>query len=277
MAFYTQVPATGSEITSTELILIASAESRGEIDPCDCPVQPLGGLPRRASLLREVRDSGHPAVLIELGEVFPPAYQMSNSFTWAAALGTAYGFMGYNLVVFGDEDLALGKAVLDRFQAAFVAENPYGKVAVPPKGGAGYSWIRFDAPTRDQQDLSLSFLVVWPPVNPSEIAVLLDRYHEQADMKIAVIHGNLVAAKGLLADSTFFDHIVVGDGSKFDEVRRINRTSVSGPGIRGRTLSFARLIYGSKNDWIVAGYRLVPVTPDYMDDVVISEVIHELH
>ncbi|MBD3336809.1 MAG: hypothetical protein GF355_14955 [Candidatus Eisenbacteria bacterium] len=245
--------------TPGDLIVIASAETRGEILPCDCPQQRVGGLAWRAALLEEVAGTGCPRILIELGEVFPPPDSLADPVRWAATVGTAYGRMGYDLIVLGEEDIRLGRQILDAFEEAFLEVRPTGVVARPSAGGAG-SMVSYIVSGPDTNG-GVACLVVWPPVDPALLAHWVRSETEPAQPSLVLLHSSLLHAKELAPALSGAALLAAGDGAQLPELKWMSGLPVSGPGARGRTLSFTRLSRVVGGVWSPVAHMLIPVAP----------------
>jgi hypothetical protein len=250
------------------LLVIASAETRGELEPCNCPEKPFGGLARRAGLLREVSSSGAPAFVVELGEVFPDSDRMDDPFLWATKLGRAYGEMGYDLVVLGDEDARLGAEVLATFEQAYKEIRPGGGVLVaPPPEDEGFAVLSI---VTQRGSMPVLVIAIQPPADLPALRNTMEVLPRDGIPVVAVLHGSCNYAVGLTRALNGADLLVAGDGSAFESLRWIDALPMAGPGIRGRTLAFTRLVPHGDNDWVPASYRLVDVSPRYEADPVVE-------
>ena len=59
---------TGKEKISKEITFLVTTNVRSQLDPCGWKANPLGGLPRRATYIDQVRDSGVDPILIDAGD-----------------------------------------------------------------------------------------------------------------------------------------------------------------------------------------------------------------
>lgn len=83
-----------------------SNDMRGEIRSCGCAVNDYGGLGRRATFLRTVRDSAQAFVLVEGGGFF--GAELNYGIEKADLTLKSMAMMGYDAVVIGDADLGFG-------------------------------------------------------------------------------------------------------------------------------------------------------------------------
>jgi 2',3'-cyclic-nucleotide 2'-phosphodiesterase (5'-nucleotidase family) len=98
--------------------LLYSNDVLGEIEPCGCRVDPMGGLVRRSGLLERLKKEGKgPFVQVDGGDLlfetkdFPESLEKSRRLQ-AEALLEAYGRMGLDAFVPGEKDFALGLKTL---------------------------------------------------------------------------------------------------------------------------------------------------------------------
>jgi 2',3'-cyclic-nucleotide 2'-phosphodiesterase (5'-nucleotidase family) len=125
-------PPRGKQIT-----LLYSSNLNGDYEQCGCPVHPLGGVGRRATVLDRARADTDAALVLDAGDLFLPQ---------AAALGKppdpgeierrarllagAFGRMGTTALLPGERDLAIGLPLLRRLakqaHVPLLATNLYG-------------------------------------------------------------------------------------------------------------------------------------------------------
>jgi hypothetical protein len=195
---------------------------------------------------------------------------MSDPGLWARTMGQAYGLMGYDLVILGEDDLALGPNVVGAFVESLREVRPGAHVAVPGENAQG-----FEINVSRLEGVSLVSVVLWPPLDTRALEDALST-HAGADLRVGFLHGSVVHARGLLEKLGGLDLIVVGEGAKFDEVRWIEGVPSAGPGTRGRTLAFVRFARQGDGAWLPENYRLVDVGPEIGDDVELTYVVEEL-
>ena len=109
-----------------KLVLVASGETHAMLLPCDCPTEPGGGFAKRAFTISRMRDSDDVCLVdaggFSGGDLYDPYTEgrYVDSLRTMAAL-RAMGYMKYDAVCIGDDDLQYGAQWLAR--QAF-----YGKV-----------------------------------------------------------------------------------------------------------------------------------------------------
>lgn len=254
-----------------QLILVASAETRGQVSPCSCPHQPRGGLAHRGALLDEVSATAPLHIFVEQGDVFPGHRKMDDPLVWARTLGQAYGHMGYDLVILGEQDVSLGVDVVESFIRHFLRENPEGTVAYP-QDDSGFMILDLTLP-----QLEVACVVLWPPVDVGFLEESLLMMDPSPDLTLGFLDGSVVDARKLTRHLQSLDLLVVGDGAKFEEIQWTDGIPTAGPGTRGKTLSFARFSKGSSSlSWGLAAYRLIGVGDHLGADPGVGAIVEPL-
>ncbi|NLX05255.1 MAG: hypothetical protein GXY33_08930 [Phycisphaerae bacterium] len=121
------------QLRSAQLVLIYSASSRNNFEPCGCGGQYEGGLSRRATVFEEFRKINPNLVALDAGDLIAGA---SPSPTVALDhLGQAYHELGYDAILVGPEELTTGfgevRRIGEKQSLPFVLSN------VKPKDGPG--------------------------------------------------------------------------------------------------------------------------------------------
>jgi 2',3'-cyclic-nucleotide 2'-phosphodiesterase (5'-nucleotidase family) len=114
-----------------QIALLYSSNLDGKYAPCNCAVQPLGGLARRATVTARARAEADATLVVDAGDLFLP--QGSRAETERQANLVAAGIAGGGIDAFtpGEDDLAIGVPLLKKVTAAFkipvVSANLYGR------------------------------------------------------------------------------------------------------------------------------------------------------
>jgi 2',3'-cyclic-nucleotide 2'-phosphodiesterase (5'-nucleotidase family) len=128
-------PPRGKQIT-----LLYASNGDGDYEQCGCPVHPLGGIGRRATVIDRARAEADAALVLDAGDLFlpqrgnfvggklPDAGEIERR---ARLLSAAYGRIGTTAFLPAERDLALGLPLLRRLakQAGLplIAANLYGR------------------------------------------------------------------------------------------------------------------------------------------------------
>lgn len=98
-------PATAPRPQADSVTLLFTGHTNGNLEPCNCPGQSRGGLSRRKTLLDTLR-SGGPTVLLDNGNsVLLTPEPLADRAIW-----TGMGWLGYDAVAVGDQELDRGAA-----------------------------------------------------------------------------------------------------------------------------------------------------------------------
>ena len=115
----------------------ATGEILGELEPCGCTPGQLGGLGRRLSYLRSLREQGVQPVVVDNGDLVARCGRQAE--VKVEILSMAMAAMGYTACNVGERDLRMGLAFLRQIQEAsrlpFVAANVVdgeGQTVFPP-------------------------------------------------------------------------------------------------------------------------------------------------
>jgi 2',3'-cyclic-nucleotide 2'-phosphodiesterase (5'-nucleotidase family) len=128
-------PPRGKQIT-----IVYASNLLAEYEPCGCPVHPLGGIARRATLVDRARSEADAVLVLDAGDLFLP---LRESFYAGRSpdpgeverrgrlLATSYRRIGTTALTPGERDLALGLPLLRRLAKAggipIVSANLYGR------------------------------------------------------------------------------------------------------------------------------------------------------
>ena len=190
-----------------ELTILYTGETHAMLYPCSCPIQPDGGIARRATLVKELRKSDPNLLLLDSGAVF--AGGLLDEYTQNTELDKqrtsvalkAIDMMRYDAVTVGDEEFDFGKEFFDQYASKakfkFISANitspniyPYiikevkgvkvGVIGVSPMGAAVKAGgIQFDDPVA-----SVKKAVDKLKADGVNVIVLLSHQGEKDDIKL---------------------------------------------------------------------------------------------
>jgi 2',3'-cyclic-nucleotide 2'-phosphodiesterase (5'-nucleotidase family) len=114
-----------------ELAVLYTSNLLGKYAPCHCVVAPLGGLARRATIVRRARAEADGTVVVDAGDLFLPEGTPAETDRQARLLAGGLGAVGLDAFTPGEGDLAIGVPRLKKVTAAFklpiVSANLYGR------------------------------------------------------------------------------------------------------------------------------------------------------
>jgi len=114
-----------------EIALLYSSNLQGRYAPCNCAVQPLGGLARRATVTARARAEADATLVVDAGDLFQPEGTAAETERQASLLAAGIAGGGIDAFTPGEGDLAIGLPLLKKVTAAFkipvVSANLYGR------------------------------------------------------------------------------------------------------------------------------------------------------
>jgi 2',3'-cyclic-nucleotide 2'-phosphodiesterase (5'-nucleotidase family) len=114
-----------------EITLLYSSNLQGKYAPCNCAVQPLGGLARRATVTARTRAEADATVVVDAGDLFLPQASTAETERQANLLAAGMASGGIDALTPGEGELAMGAPLLKKVTAAFklpvVSANLYGR------------------------------------------------------------------------------------------------------------------------------------------------------
>ena len=123
-----------------QVTLLYTSNDDGDYEQCGCPVHPLGGIARRATVIDRARAEADVTLVLDAGDLFiPRAVNLAGEVRpdageierRARLLAGAYGRLGTTALLPGERDLALGLPLLRRLakgaRVPLLASNLYGR------------------------------------------------------------------------------------------------------------------------------------------------------
>jgi 2',3'-cyclic-nucleotide 2'-phosphodiesterase (5'-nucleotidase family) len=95
---------------ASNLVIVFTADTDGEIDPCGCPGNPIGGFARRATLYRQIAQSGDPLLILDAGNALLKGARVlepdpKRNAAHAAFMATLLARVGTRALAVGPRDL----------------------------------------------------------------------------------------------------------------------------------------------------------------------------
>jgi len=251
-----------TEGSKTGLIVTFSSEINGYLTPCGCSKPMVGGIPRRATLLKQLATT-HTLINLENGDLTKAGGRQDE--LKAETLIDMLNQMGYDALNLGEYDFKLGLAYLQALKQRFRGKMLCGNV-VDASGKP-----LFDAFTlleKQHEGRIVRMLVVGliseryastirqyvPEVQVIPAAQKLEKLREQfskaADLHILLWHGNQQEAEQIARQHPYFDMIVYAHGG-------------DGP-LQPKQVGKTRLVF-SGNDAKFVGLAYLQLTPNDID------------
>lgn len=259
-----------------KVVIIYTGETHAALYPCHCPVEPFGGLARRAAKINELRRSYPDLLLVDSGGFF--AGGQLDEYSTSEALDKqrteinlqALKIMGYDALAIGDEELNYGKDFLEgqieKTKLPFISCN------VKVKGAQGYlvktiAGVKIGILAVTPQAQSLTQAQILDPLESISSSVKKLKSKEKVDLIILLSHPGEQIDAQLLQQIKGIDFIVTGH-SIFgqDKETRIGNDVLVRPMWQGRKLGKLEMeiengkLMNYSADWIGLG-KDVPDEP----------------
>jgi len=288
------------------LTILFTNDHLGQVDPLptDDPSKPVGGVTRRAALIKKITQEVGPQniLLVDSGGLFSGT--AFSEMTQGEVDCAAYQMMQYDAVGLGPHDFDFGKKVLLAYRKAFripwvsantVVRNNFQNFMRPyvlKYAGVRVGMIGFsnpDTPSLTRRD-NVSGLIFNPP--GASAKGLHSILKKDADIFIALSQSGLEADKKFAKDNPFV-HVIIGGFSHTVMTKPIVETkadgSLAGPliaqaGAQGLYLGRLDLTIEGHRDpktkkevYSIGGYKyqLIPITADLPEDPAMAELLQK--
>ena len=207
-----------------QIALLYSSNLQGKYAPCNCAVQPLGGLARRATVTAQARAEADATLVVDAGDLFQPEGTTAETERQADLLAAGIARGGIDVFTPGEGDLALGVPLLKKVTAAFkipvVSANLYGRDGqrlfaadrLIDAGGTRIGVLGVTAPptAADANRWRAAGIVVRDPADAARESAQALRARG-AQIVVALVHAGLPAEnRRLVAALTGVDWAVLG-------------------------------------------------------------------
>ncbi len=207
-----------------EIALLYSSNLQGKYAPCNCAVQPLGGLARRATVTARARAEADATLVVDAGDLFLPEGSAAETERQANLLAAGIASGGIDAFTPGESDLAIGVPLLKKVTAAFkipvVSANLYGRDGrrlfaadrLVDAGGTRIGFLGVSAPptAADANRWRADGIVVRDPADAARDSAESLR-GRGAQIVVALVHVGLPAEnRRLVAALTGVDWAVLG-------------------------------------------------------------------
>ncbi len=149
-----------------DLTILYTSNTQGELRPCGCGKEQLGGLARRATAVFRERIGNGPIILLDAGDTFfvsrdLPSHIFKEAKVDAGKIATVYRYLKYDAVLAGEIDSLLGD--LDRGDLSWIGtpERPFSVIEKDGWKVAVFGYLSPKLADREEieKDLRLSLLV----------------------------------------------------------------------------------------------------------------------
>lgn len=102
-----------------EIDIIYTNNTYGFLQPCSCPGAPFGGLNRRGTILKEIRQDTNSSILLDAGDLFSNINEVEKNKT----ILDIYKKMNYDAMNIGENELSSGFEFLKTTPLPFISSN----------------------------------------------------------------------------------------------------------------------------------------------------------
>jgi len=253
------------------------------------PAIEVGGLAKRATMIKRERAAAPASILVEAGDFFPTSPDEARTRKVVAA----YGLMGYDAVTIGEAEFVNGlkflRGLVDGKVLPWVSANlkicekeacidfartsvllTAGKRKVAVMGYMHPDAIGFTPEERFKDGVHyIKFTDPRPLVKG-----FIERYRKDADLLVVLSHAGIEEDRKLAAEVPGIDVIVGAHSQTFmADPGREGSTVVVQAAADGQYLGKLVIKWGENGKPAVSGYELIPLTKNIVDDVDVAAAI----
>jgi cytochrome c biogenesis protein CcdA len=262
--------------SENSLTIIYSASLNGNLDGCNCTMDPKAGLVTRAAYLRGINQRDR-VILLEAGNVF---YPLPDELL-AREILEAYKDLGYQAIAVGNQEFSLGADALLELKRKFplvshnISVGPGQVISPDPliitKGAhrIGVASVTDPAVLESIPEDARSRVTV--ESLPTALARLLPAFdRKNVDLTILLYHGLYDKAKRLLSAFNEIDVLILGHQELLIDAEKVGNSILVSPGGEGNKLGVLEVLFaenGSKtfnNSFLAFDYKRDPKDPSVM-------------
>jgi hypothetical protein len=269
---------------SRAVILVHSNDVLGELEPCGCRTNPLGGYPRKANLLKSLEKDhgGDQLIQVDAGDLLYPSTVIPEMLKKQSLIQAQYnlktlGLLHHDVIVPGEKDFALGAASLLKLASAtkihFLAGNLFNRNSPKPLFPASVILTRKDPQGKMVRVAILGLVgkdLEWPAglkiTDPVALAKkLVPELRKKADYVVAVTHEGLEADRELAKKVHGIDFIIGGHTQSFlQNPDTIGKTTILQSSFRNQYVGLVDLSkYHGASQPAEEYYRLVALDANF--------------
>ncbi|MBI4778576.1 redoxin domain-containing protein [Candidatus Desantisbacteria bacterium] len=271
------------------LTILFSNSTNGYLESCNCAENPFGGLVRRATMIKEIRQDNSGVLLLDSGDILPPRQDP----LLAKYTMLAMEKMNYDLIALGDQELILGTEYICKeieeknlpFYSAnlTVCKNKACNYLAPShliKEIGSFtvgiiSIISHEVFTFFPKDL-IKDLSVSDPVK--QVQGFVDTFRDKVDLIVVVSHSGYEKDLRLAKQVKGIDVIIGGHSQTFVKNESVlPDTLIVQTGEKGQYLGRLDIRFDKKKKIIDHQYQLLPLTKDIVDDEDVRALIGQYY
>jgi len=270
------------------LTILYASDMLGNIRSCGCVDEDAGGLARRATYTKQVRDQTENVLVLDAGDDF--SLDLAYTKDEASLTLDAFSSMGIDILTPGENEFIFGlpflQASAENATFTMMAAN-----VVDPESGApifGEEYIVRELPGGVKLAITgvLDETIRFPSyidrslfrVEPAAATLrrLVPRMRREADFLILLSHLGIDRTKALLGDVEGFDVAVIGHGKPLmKKTETVGKTLLLGTGGQGRYLGRIDLRFDASGTMRYGTMQLINLGDEYPRDPDIVELFRE--
>ncbi len=257
-----------SPVPPDTLTVLFTGETRGNIVPCACPKNPLGGLARRAGFLREAaRNSQGSLLVLDAGGFMPEGEVPLRDDPDVARRYV-------RLLLRGLERAGIEATALDHGERASIA-----RIAPAELSALGPALLDGDppAPARifRREGWKIAVLALEESLPDAEVIAAGTRARAEADLLIVLARADCFTGRRL-ARLSRAGLVLLSRGARPEAPLREEGAFLVGSGIDGREIGEIRLVRTADGRLDVAGFRLIPMNATVQADRILEKEVRDL-
>ncbi|MDD5688405.1 MAG: redoxin domain-containing protein [Elusimicrobia bacterium] len=266
-----------------ELAIFFTNSLNGQVESCDCPRNPFGGLSRRATLLKQQRAKYPNNLLLDSGDLFS-YYPSSNS---VAGILKIYEILNYDAVGIGDIEFSYADFIktIDKYKVPFLASN------INYCEGDICRFITPHDKIIEKQNLKIKIIsIIYPDIfglypetilkNLKILTVddVLTQDKKDCDLLILISHAGYDVDRTLAEKFRNIDVIIGGHSQTLlGNPTKIGNTLIVQAGDNGKYVGKLLLKFDESKKIISFENELTPLTKEIPDDSEVKNLIAEYH
>lgn len=271
-----------ADSASPKITILFTGQTHGSLYHCNCPIEPDGGVARRATLIAELRKKHSNVILVDSGNFF--AGGLMDEYTQNTKLDMerskinlkAMEAMKYDAVAISDDEFNFGEEFFKESVANsslnFLSANIKAEKVLPyiikETSGIRVGIIGLTNHFVKQKATGLSFN------DPKEsLKKIVDEIKPKTDVLILLANLNEDALTSLLKDVEGIDIVVAGYKKNERLTSNINSTSMVFPAWQGRRLGILSFVVSDKSKVTSIKSDMLRVSDKIKDDSKIMEFL----
>jgi len=266
--------------TETTLRIYYTASLNGNLDGCNCDMNPVAGLVKRAAFLRNLEPTG-PTLILDAGDIFDeyPDPDLERHIL------EVYNELGYDAIALGDQELAAGAGAVGKYRTAHplfchnlsfpVRQSERDLFAPAPvvieRGGLRIAIIAL----LDSSTVSAAAdrgIEISDPVSTAR-QMLASVQRSAVNLTVLLYHGPFGSAAELVKTCPGIDVVIFAHEQQLVAPRKTGSAVFASPGKDGDHLGILTLHLGSRGiEKIESEFRFFSYTKDPDDPAVRSRI-----